>query len=66
LNEWKLYRRKGVVEARPFDPTEPLDGISVSGVDLPTRGGMICRNPANHKDMWYVAPEFFAKHFEVV
>jgi len=67
VSEWKLYKRKGVVEAKPYDPTTPsLEGVSVSSVDKPVRGGMICRNPYNSKDMWYVAPEFFQKHFEEV
>jgi hypothetical protein len=64
---WTQYRRKGVAEMRPYRPGEDLTGISVSDVDdPPAPGGMIARNPANHKDSWYVARQYFEDNFEAV
>jgi hypothetical protein len=65
--QWTQYRRKGVAEMRPYRPGEDLTGISVSDVDDPPEpGGMIARNPANHKDQWYVARQYFQDNFEAV
>lgn len=64
MSEWKPYRRKGITEMRPYIPGENLWGISVSDTDTPKKGGMIARNPDNHDDMWYVAPEWFVEKYE--
>ena len=65
--EWTQYRRKGVSEMRPYLPGEDLTGISVSKTDQPpVPGGMIARNPQNHADQWYVAPQYFQDNFEEV
>lgn len=63
---WRRYRRRGVIEARPYVPGEDLTGISVSPSDTPERGGMIARDPANRDDRWYVAPHYFAEKYEGV
>lgn len=64
--EWKEHRRKGIIELRPYVPGEDLTGISVSGEDSPTQGGMVARNPVNHTDQWYVAQDYYEKNYEPV
>ena len=64
MSEWKKYRRTGLSEMRPYEPGESLDGISVNKEDTPGPGGMIARNPKNHKDQWYVAKEYFEENLE--
>lgn len=66
FSEWKTYRRKGVIDLRPYIPGESLTGISVNSADTPQIGGMIARNPDNPKDQWYVARDFFDQHYERV
>jgi hypothetical protein len=65
---FKPYRRKQIVELRPYIPGEAIAGISVSVVDLdegsPKEGDMIARNPKNHADQWLVAAQYFADNFE--
>ena len=71
-NEWKQYRRKGLSEMRPWTPQDgnrlalTTAGISVSEQDTPQEGGMIARNPKDHSDQWYVAPEYFKENLELV
>lgn len=46
-----------------------MTGISISDPDkqLATlEGGMIARNPKNHKDQWYVAKKYFDENLEKV
>jgi hypothetical protein len=69
MSEFKLYQRRGTIEARPYVPGEPINradlSISVEDMRRPTlAGGMICRNPDNPEDQWYINPEYFAKHYE--
>lgn len=64
MNGWKKYRKKTTQDMRPYIPGEDLTGISVSKEDIPELGGMIARNPDNHKDQWYVGKEFFEKNYE--
>ena len=46
MSEFKNYRRKGIIELRPYIFGEDLTGISVSAQDNPeTDMGMIARNP---------------------
>ncbi len=59
-----FYRRSNVDEMRPYVPGEDLTAFSVNKEDEPQMGGMIARNPDNHADQWYVAPDYFAKNFE--
>jgi hypothetical protein len=60
---FKKYRRTNTAEMRLYEPGENLDGVSVSATDTPVAGGMIARNPADHTDQWYVAPEYYANNF---
>lgn len=65
--EWKQYKRKGLSEMRPYVLGEDMSGISLSDEDkkLETlEGGMIARNPVNHKDQWYVAEKYFTENLE--
>jgi hypothetical protein len=61
---WQTYRRTTTAEMRPYVPGEDLTSISVSATDTPEVGGMIARNPTNHADQWYVAPQYFLDNFE--
>jgi hypothetical protein len=62
------YRRKQIAELRPYEPGEPLEGVSISAADKaagsPKAGDMIARNPKNHEDKWLVAAQYFAENFE--
>jgi hypothetical protein len=68
MSEFKLYRRKGLSEMRPYIKGENLDGkISVSPTDNPeTDMGMVARNPNNHADQWYVSRRYFEENLEPV
>ncbi len=67
---WKLYRKKGLTEMRPYEPGEVLRNVSISDVDelngSPKKGDRIARNPDNHKDEWLIAEAFFKKNYEEV
>ena len=63
---WRQYRRKGVIELRPYVAEEDLTNVSVSEQDAPKVGGMIARNPNNHADMWYVNKEYFDTNYEEI
>jgi len=63
---FEQYRKKGIAEMRPYVVGEDMSGISVSAEDTLEEGGMIARNPENHKDQWYVGKEFFLKNYEEV
>jgi len=60
---FEQYQKTSISEMRPYVPGEDLAGISVNAEDVPTLGGMIARNPENHKDQWYVAKKFFEKNY---
>ncbi len=64
MEEFKEYKKKGVVEMKPYEVGEDLSNISVSQEDNPEEGGMIARNPKNHDDQWYVAKQYFQDHYE--
>ena len=64
---WKQYKRKGLTEARPYVKGEDLSGISVSEKeDPPNDMGMICRNPDDHSDQWYMDRKYFNTNLEEV
>lgn len=67
MDNFKKYSRKPLSsEMRPYVEGEDMTGISLSEADklLPTLvGGFISRNPVDHFDQWYVAKEYFDKHF---
>ena len=66
MSEFKKYIRKSFVEMRPYIPGEDLGNISVSYLDTPELGGMVARNPQNHRDMWYVAEQYFKDNLVLV
>jgi len=47
---------------RPYIPGEDMSQVSVATVDTPGEGGMIARNPKDHKDQWYVAKKYFKEN----
>jgi hypothetical protein len=67
MSEFKQYRRTTIAEMRPWQPSERMDGISISQADSdagsPKLGDMIARNPENHADQWLVAEAYFAANF---
>ncbi|MEO6588816.1 MAG: hypothetical protein ABIP06_05760 [Pyrinomonadaceae bacterium] len=71
MSDFKQYRRKQIVELRPFTEGEILsERVSISAPDKeagsPKSGDMIARNPKNHDDQWLVAEAYFADNFEPV
>ena len=50
---------------RPYYVGEDMSGISVSSGDIPMFGGMIARNPKDHKDQWYVAKQYLEDNLEL-
>jgi hypothetical protein len=75
---WQKYKRLGEIEARPWTEADANTyfalsrdttlQISVSQADELTAlkspaVGMVARNPVNHADQWYIAPDYFAKHY---
>ena len=66
LSEFKKYIRKGFSEMRPYIPGEDLGNVSITDVDIPEKGGMIARNPKNHKDQWYVAKQYFQENLKLI
>jgi hypothetical protein len=73
-DEFKKYKRTNVAEMRNVVFGEDLTGISISNPDKALMKefpnvfaqGYIARNPENHKDLWYVAKDYFDKNFEEV
>ncbi len=71
-NDFKKYRRKGIAEMRQVLFSDDLSGVSISDPDRKLMRespnvfaqGYIARNPDNHNDLWYVAKDYFDKHFE--
>jgi hypothetical protein len=71
MSEWRWYRRRGEVEARPYVKGEDIGRVwlvSVSDADQkagsPKAGDMIARNPRNEHDQWLIAAAYFAEHYE--
>lgn len=62
---FKQYKRKDLLEMRPYILGEDLSKISVNEQDTPEADmGMIARNSKNHNDMWYVARKYFDENLE--
>ena len=71
MSEFKQYRRKGIIEMRPYLDGEILsEKISISDADKqngsPKVGDMIARNPKNHDDQWLVAKDYYEDNFEFI
>jgi hypothetical protein len=66
MNQFKNYRKKNLQPMRPYIPGEDLNGISVSGQDIPEEGGMIAQNPNLDADQWYVSKKFFEENYEEI
>jgi hypothetical protein len=67
-HKFAAYQRVGFIHATPWVPHFDMTMVSVSPADRaaghPMVGGWIAKNPEVNDDMWYIAPEFFAKHYE--
>lgn len=65
---WKLYRRKGLSEMRPYQIGDDMAHVSMSDYDRehgsPKPGDMIARNPNDHTDQWLVAKKYFLENLE--
>ena len=66
MSEFKKYIRKGFSEMRPYVLGEDLSNVSVAEVDTPELGGMVARNPKDHRDQWYVARQYFEDNLILV
>lgn len=66
--EFKKYRRIEIAELRPYIPHEDLKDVSVSNRDEPLTdsGGMIARNPRDHKDQWYINGQYVRRNFKEI
>jgi chlorite dismutase len=64
--KWKSYMRVGIIEMRPYIVGENLSNINISTEITPKEGGMIARNPMDHKDQWYVTEEDFKENMEEI
>ena len=61
----ELRFRSKIVELRPYVPGEKLTCFGVK--DNPREvGGMVARDPNNHKDQWYVSDKYFRNNFEPI
>lgn len=67
---WLSYKRKEVLEMRPYVRGENVSHISITETDLmngsPRVGDMIARNPKDHSDQWLVAQKYFEENLELV
>jgi hypothetical protein len=61
---WRMYRKTGFAEMRPFVPGEDLIGISVTPGVVPKAGDWIARDPLNHRDQWHITSDFFDRNYE--
>ena len=67
MEEFKQYRRKSILELRPYIKGEDITDISfTNAVDIEKDMGMIIRDPQNHSDQWYVPRKIFEEKFELV
>lgn len=63
-DEWKLFRRKTLIEMRPYVVGEDLGHVSLTAGQVPVEGGFIGRNPLYHDDQWYVTPGYAEQNLE--
>ena len=67
---FRLYKKKEFAEMRLHVSGEDMKGITINLEDLNEvngeGGGMISRNPKNHKDQWYVSKQFFQDNFDPI
>lgn len=70
MSQFTQYRRKQIVELRPYVFGETLDNVAISPEDAkngsPWTGDWIAHNPKNHADQWLVAAKYFADNFEPI
>ena len=62
---WKTYRRKEIVEARPYRPGEDLRGMIIPEYINPVKDqGMIVRPKGRPHPQWYLPRKAFESEFE--
>ena len=70
MSNWQRYRRKNVIELRPWREGDDIEHISISEADLnagsPKDGDMIARNPLNPADQWLLSKAYFEMNYEAV
>ena len=64
MSEWAMYQKIGVTEMRPYLEGEDMTDINLAVGLMPEEGGMVCRAPGAHDDVWYITPEYFREHYE--
>ena len=67
MSDFTPHKKTAITFMRPYVPGEDLlaQGITINlVVDTPEAGGMIARNTNDHRDMWYIAPEYFEANYE--
>ncbi len=66
---WIPAERIGQIEVREYvHGDQARHTISISEADLKLLslvGGFIARNPDNHADQWYIARDYFNKHYRI-
>jgi hypothetical protein len=66
---WIPAERVGQIEVREYvhgDQARHTISISEADLKLPTLvGGFVARNPDNHADQWYIARDYFNKHYRI-
>lgn len=66
---WIPAERIGQIEVREYvrgDQARHAISISEADLKLPTLvGGFVARNPDNHADQWYIARDYFNKHYRI-
>jgi hypothetical protein len=67
MSEFKKFRKKNLVEIRPYVEGEDLSKLSSKNVGhKPTVGDMIVRDPEKPSDQWLITAEYFAANYEPV
>ena len=63
---WKVYRRRGFTEIRPYEMGEDLTNVSVQPGYEPQQGDMIARRYDDPKDMWVIEASYFKDNYDLV
>lgn len=69
MSEWKKYRRKEILEMRPYEPGEDLTKLITTrdiSKDEAKEGDMVARDPNDPDVQWIVSKKRFENHFEPV
>lgn len=64
--ESRAHRKLAITLIRPYQLGECMDGIIISEKDTPKPGGLVCVNPDDPKDQWYISQEYYESSYELV